>query len=296
MPIITSRTRENGRVKINYNLCTVCGICSSICSMIVNENGKMVPKPDSFFGCFACGSCAAVCPRGAISIEGRCFSTKDLIDLPREFASYEHMYGLMLKRRSTRNFQDKPVASEIINKIILAAETAPMGIPPSDVKVLILDNKAKVREFAFDYLGAVEKMKWMFGLIKVLGIFMSKEKREAFKCFIIPLFQELLKGKKQGLDYLFYDAPLAMYFYRTPYTEDGDVMIAATYAMLASESLGLGSCMIGSVAPLIQRMPKWFKSKYGIINQDSGGIVVIFGHPKYKFQKAIKRTFAEVRK
>ena len=92
------------------------------------------------------------------------------------------------------------------------------------------------------------------------------------------------------------DAPLAMYFYGSPYADPADPLIAATYAMLAGESLGLGTCMLGGVHPLIQygKSAKKFREKYGIKYPSREGLIVIFGYSKVHYQKTIKRTFANV--
>ena len=76
-----------------------------------------------------------ICPQKAITIEGRCTSTDDLIEMPskEEAASYKSMLNLLYRRRSIREFKDAPVESELIDKILEAAQTAPMGLPPSDV-------------------------------------------------------------------------------------------------------------------------------------------------------------------
>jgi len=44
---------------------------------------------------------------------------------------------------------------------------------------------------------------------------------------------------------------------------EADAHISATYAMLAAESLGLGSCMIGSASPFLVRS-KQLLQKYGL--------------------------------
>lgn len=49
----------------------------------------------------------------------------------------------------------------------------------------------------------------------------------------------------EGENWLTYFASLAMYFHVSPYTDNADPYIPATYAMLAAQSLGLGSCMLG---------------------------------------------------
>ena len=57
----------------------------------------------------------------------------------------------------------------------------------------------------------------------------------------------------KGINKINYDAPLAMYFYGSPYCDPADPIIAATYAMIAAETLGLGSCMLGAIHPFIQK-------------------------------------------
>ncbi|MDD4638061.1 MAG: nitroreductase family protein [Bacteroidales bacterium] len=77
-------------------------------------------------------------------------SSDDLYALPpkEDAASYEQLLALMQRRRSIREFTDKEVSPELIEQILFAARCAPMGLPPSDVYVLILDSKAKNRAFA----------------------------------------------------------------------------------------------------------------------------------------------------
>jgi len=71
-----------------------------------------------------------------------------------------------------------------------------------------------------------------------------------------------------------------------------DPLIAATYAMLAAESLGLGSCMIGTPAFFI-KYSKRFKRKYNIPLKNQQGIVVIFGYTLIAHKKSIKRRLAK---
>ena len=70
-------------------------------------------------------------------------------------------------------------------------------------------------------------------------------------------------------------------------------MVAATYAMLAAESLGLGSCMIGTPAYFI-KYSKDLKQKYNLPRKNQPGIVVIFGYPRIRFRKALRRRLAKV--
>jgi nitroreductase len=101
---------------------------------------------------------------------------------------------------------------------------------------------------------------------------------------------------KKGENVVTYDAPLVMYFYGSPYTDPADPIVAATYAMIAGESMGLGTCMLGAIHPLIQYGGKArkFRKQYGIKYASREGLFVIFGYPSVKYNKGIKRTFASV--
>jgi nitroreductase len=102
---------------------------------------------------------------------------------------------------------------------------------------------------------------------------------------------------KDGINLVNYDAPLAMYFYGSPYTDPADPIIAATYAMIAAESLGLGTCMMGTVHPLIQngKSAKQFREDHGKKYTSREGLFVAFGYSAVKYKNGIERTFASIK-
>lgn len=299
MAIITSRTNENGKIIISYELCNSCGLCVKVCKdfSLIMVNEKPVVSDHPLFGCIACGQCMAVCPSRAIEVWGREMSGFDLIDLSemKDKTSYDQLKNMMVERRSIRDFKDMEIAEELINKIIEAAVSAPMGLPPSDVNLLVFRGKEKVREFSFDVIDHFNKISWLFSnrFIWMWRLF-GKEAYQLMNSFGKPLVNFMVETKGKNENYLLYDAPLAMYFMASPYSDPADPHISATYAMLAAESLGLGSCMIGSIHPMIQYGAKKLKQKWHIPAKVPSGIVVIFGYPKYKFKSGIKRSFAEV--
>jgi Pyruvate/2-oxoacid:ferredoxin oxidoreductase delta subunit/nitroreductase len=301
MPVITSRTKENAQIIIENDKCNLCELCIKVCkdlSLVIDENGKLGVSDTPLLGCFGCGQCAAICPNDAIKIAGREFSEDDLLELPKkdEKAGFDRLYSLMLSRRSVRDYKDKTVEQEIVEKIITASSTAPMGIPPSDVGLVVLNGREKVKEFTNDFLEFVKKSQTFFNsvIMALFRPFMSKESYELIKSFIIPLYKFLVTGWEKGENWLLYDAPLAIYFYGTSYADPADPIIPATYSMLAAESLGLGSCMIGTIGPMLKNGGKILKKKYGIYPKSPQGIMVIYGYPKYNYHKAIRRTFAKV--
>jgi ferredoxin len=302
MAIPTSRTKIKAEISINKESCNGCGLCVSVCKDygIELKNGKVQVSMHPFFGCIGCGHCMAICPNGAILVNGRELSPQDLFDLPakEKTASYDQLTSLLQRRRSIREFKDTHVEEELIQKIVEAAKTAPMGLPPSDVNVLILNSKECVRAFSMDYCEYLAGMRWFVSdwFLSVMRLFWGKTNDDLFRNFVKPLFHIYIDSMKDGTDMVTYDAPLAMYFYGSPYTDPADPLIAATYAMIAAETLGLGTCMLGGIHPMIQNGKKAskFREAHGIKFKSREGLFVIFGHPSVKYQKGINRTFASV--
>jgi ferredoxin len=302
MAIPTSRTKECAEITIDTTKCTGCGKCVSVCKdfSICLENGKLRVSDTPAFGCIGCGHCMAICPSDAIKIYGRELSPDDLFDLPpvEDIAKYEQLLALFQRRRSIREFQEKEIAPDVVEKILDAARTSPMGLPPSDVNVLVLGTKEKTREFAVDFCEYLMGLRWFVSkwFLTFMRPFWGKSNDELFKGFVRPLFNVFIKNINEGVNLVTYDAPLTIYFYGSAYTDPADPIVAATAAMYAAESLGLGTCMLGGIHPLIQngKRAKNFREQHGIKYPSREGLFVVFGYPSVKYRKGIKRTFASV--
>lgn len=298
MAIKTSRTQETAEVRIDHSRCKACGLCAKVCGMTLSmDGGKARIDQNKLFGCVGCAQCVAVCPEGCVTVTGRTLSEEDALQLPpaKERPSYESLHALLVARRSIRHYLDREVEAEKVAKLLEAAATAPMGLPPSDVSVLVFAGKEKVRQFAFDFVDFIAAKRWMFSppVTFLLGPFIGRESADMMADFVRPYADLAIEGKKQGKDYVLYGAPLAMLFQASPYSDPADPHIAATYAMLAGEALGLGSCMIGAVAPMLKYAPK-IKAKYHIRPDMKSGLIVLFGYPAVRYVRGIRRSFANV--
>ncbi len=134
----------------------------------------------------------AICPTGAIEISGREITPEDLFKLPdkNSASSYDQLLSLLQHRRSIREFSEKEIPTEIIEKILTAASTAPMGLPPSDVNVLIIIGREKTRAFVKDFSDYLKCLRYMSSklFLALMRPFWGKANDEFFREFIKPLF------------------------------------------------------------------------------------------------------------
>lgn len=299
MPIMHSMYRGPGKVEIDEHSCTQCGSCAGICAadVLAMIDGRVRVRDDSPFGCVACGHCMMVCPEGCVTVTGRGISPHDLLPLPapEKRATADALAALMLSRRSVRRFTDREVDPAVTERIVEMAASAPMGIPPWDVGCVTVLGRDKVRELAAGIVKGYEGFLKIFRpwLLSPMRPFVGRPTWEKFRHFILPLAELYVGSSRAGRDALFYDAPAVMVFHHSPYAEAADVMIACTYAMLAAESLGLGSTIIGGAAPILQRN-KALCLSLGVPAGNTPAIALILGYPDVKFQRAVRRRFAYV--
>lgn len=299
MAVVHSQYSETGTVAVDNAACTACGLCVEICpaEALKMEKGRPQVNPDSPFGCIACGHCMMACPEEGIRVAGRGVSPADLHPLPsrEEMASAEALAALMAGRRSVRHFTAQEVTPEALERIVAMASSAPMGIPPWDVGVTIVSGSEKVQNLAGEIVKGYEGLLKIFRpwLLTALRPFFGRTTYERFRSFIIPLAEIYVNGRRQGRDLLFYDAPAVLIFSHSPYADAVDASIACTYAMLAAESMGLGTTMIGGAPPIIQRNRK-LAASLAIPAGNIPSLALIVGHPAVSFARGISRRFSFV--
>ena len=104
-------------VVINEEKCIGCGKCATDCisGTIRIREGKAKARQ----GCLLCGHCLAVCPADAVQIE-------EYEDTVRTYnsssfdISEENMLNAIMFRRSIRNYTDKKIGKEQLEKLIMA--------------------------------------------------------------------------------------------------------------------------------------------------------------------------------
>jgi formate hydrogenlyase subunit 6/NADH:ubiquinone oxidoreductase subunit I len=291
--------REKGTPKVNEDTCIGCGQCVKACpdEVLTFEAAKVKTGPGTFLGCIACGHCVAACPTGSIAVTGRGMKADDGFELPpaSQRSTAEQLDALLAARRSIRRFDGREIERSIIDRILEMTSMAPMGIPPSDVGVVVFHGADRVQTFAADACDAFGRMGWFFStpMLALMRPLLGKEGYQAMRDFIKPLLKTLKDERSKGVDIFTYAAPAALLFHHGPMADPADCSIAATYAMLAAESFGLGSCMLGTTVGLTHAKP--FKAKYGIPPKNKVGLALVLGYPAEKFKKGVRRRLASLK-
>jgi nitroreductase/NAD-dependent dihydropyrimidine dehydrogenase PreA subunit len=290
---------ERATPKIDRDTCIDCGRCADVCGgqPLVVTDGKVEVDPDADLGCLACGQCMLVCPTGSMSVSGRGLSKDDVFELDKSpvRADIDQIEGLLTSRRSIRRFTDKEVDRALVERIVRVASTAPMGIPPSEVGIVILHGPTKVRELQKDTMDAMGRTLKVLNpfTLTLFRPFMKRATYEGMKEFVLPMGEIMRQERDKGNDTLLYGAPVALMFHTSTYADPADPFIAATYAMIAAEAAGLGTCMIGLVGPFMERDRKMM-AKYGIPKGNKPALVLLMGYPVLRFKKGVRRRFASV--
>lgn len=300
MALNFGRAKGSAEVLIDSGLCSKCGACVEVCKggpLVLEENGVTVHQ-DNWFGCIGCGACIAVCPQNAIRISGRDLFPEDILPLEplASRSDYASLQQLFLSRRSTRNFKDREIEPELIQQILDAAATSPMGLPPSEVGLLVFAGYPAVKEIRDDLLRALPVLTRYFTpfTMTLARPFMSTETYEMYRGFMLPALKIFVEKAAEGEDWFLYNPPLALYFYGNALNDPGDPIIAAACAMFAAESLGLGTCMLGFPPYLFQYSAK-LRRRYNLPSRIQPGIMLVCGYRQFQPLRAIRRRFGRVK-
>jgi len=280
-------------------------LCVEVCPnkiLTKNEVEEIAYRPERVETCFKCGQCMAVCETKSVFVDGLSYET-DFFELPHQYeqdAIKKSFYDLIITRRAIRNFKNKPVPRELLEKIVEAISFAPPSFPPLKTNIIVVQNTELIRQalpFMINfYEGLLKMMKNV-----IIRFFIRKEvgnkKFKMMQDHLVPLLKSRIPALKEGTeDTLTRNAPAIILFLADKNGEDinQDISIAATYGVLSAHSLGLGGSIMDIIPPAINK-DKVLKNMFGIPDEQEVITSMIVGYPKYKYQRGIKRNLKGVR-
>jgi nitroreductase/NAD-dependent dihydropyrimidine dehydrogenase PreA subunit len=257
---------------VNAEKCNKDGICIKACPAAVielsSEDNLPVAVKDFEDYCLACGHCVAVCPTGAFSMEwlktGECPSiSKELVLSPDQAEQF------LRSRRSIRNFKDKPVERQKLEKLLEIACYAPSARNNQAWHWTVVENPAEVYKMA----GMV--IDWMRSVIKKYP--QQAEERG------LPRLVEAWDG---GQERICRGAPHVVVVHGDKDYALGaqDSATALSYLELYAPTLGLGTCWGGYFFSAVNAYPPLFEA-LGIPADHKAFGAVMVGYPQLRYQR-----------
>lgn len=251
-------------IKVNNEKCIGCGLCVSDCPAfhIKVENKKAIVQKNM---CIGCGHCFAICPQEAITIDEYDLSQSEKV-VPFTTFNSEDFLKAIKSRRTMRQFKDKEIEKEVLDKILEAGRYSPTGANAQDVAFTILGSKQKDAEkicvslFRFG-VGAAQK------------------------------FAKELSGMNIDDNFFFKKAPLVILVSSKSHINGG---LACGYMEMMAATLGVGTLYSGFFETCFNLSPKLRR----LIKLPKGhklAACMVFGYPKVKYQRTAPRNKAQVR-
>lgn len=276
-----NKGEKMSNVIINKETCTGCGLCVRDCSScaIILEDKKA--KIDLEL-CNECSHCVAVCPKASVSMPD--YDENEIIEYEKDRLNIDPDDFLYFQkfRRSVRQFKDKDIETDKLNKIIEAGRYSPTASNRQLNQFIIIKDKIdEVRNSAINTLYDMA----------VNTDYMKDQ----------PVYQKLFikmheDYKDKNIDRLFFNAPAIIAIVSEEKSGFADVNggIAASRMELQANTLGLGVCYIGFLKTAVA-LSGDIKKSIGMKDNEEYLLSFVLGYPDVKYQRTVNRKPADFR-
>ena len=267
---------------VNKETCTACTQCIKDCpaSDIILVDGKAHIKNET---CIKCAHCVAICPTRSVSTDD--YNMSEVIEYSKEDFSVnaDHLLNFIKFRRSTRNFKNKDIPNETIEKIIEAGRYTQTATNSQDVSYIVVKDKIQeLRELTYESL----KQKGEYILANLTP------ETEYLKRYA-HLWLHFYKAYKEDPiknDKLFFNAPAIIIV-----TANNELngALASTNMELMVNALGLGTFYSGFLR-VASENNKAIMDLLGM--KDSKKIVtcMVMGYPNVTYKRTAPRKDADI--
>jgi nitroreductase/NAD-dependent dihydropyrimidine dehydrogenase PreA subunit len=270
-------------LKIDESKCKKDGFCVSDCPVkIIRLQGgdgypELVPGGDAV--CLVCGHCVAVCPHGALSHER--VPLEDCPPIEKGLTiSEEQAVQFFRSRRSIRVYEERPVETEKVQRLIEIARYAPTGSNTQMVEWLAFNGKDKVNALARLVAD------WIRHIV---------EKAPDTAPYPIERLRLFLAAWDAGSDTILRSAPTVVIATAPEEVGNGivDPTIALTYLELAAPTLGLGTCWAGLLRRALLASPS-LRETVGLSDRYPHYYPMMLGYPKIKYYRVPERRAPKI--
>jgi nitroreductase/NAD-dependent dihydropyrimidine dehydrogenase PreA subunit len=312
---------EFPRRTVDREKCKRCKRCFDACptaGFVLDTEGY--PVPVGYGGleqaCLNCWNCVAVCPEGAISMEGAyrvpegryktrlagAVTPPDPLGLGggKSWAEFEAeltpVERTIYKRRSNRLFKKKPVSRELLLRVLEAGRFAPSAGNCQPYKFIVITRK--------DAIADIERLA-LRALVPFKNLYMDRQgKRRWWKAALFTTLSTVMVNqldqrpftavqKAENDGGVYWDAPAVILICKNPRgisNPDLDTGICAQNMVLAAHSLGLGACYIGlSVEPMRYPHMAALKKRIGVVPPWEPVTSIALGWPRGEIDTVVAR-------
>lgn len=256
--------RADSLPAVDRESCTSCGLCVEICPdriLLRGADGGINVMAEQ---CMGCGHCYAICPVEAISMPGLSFdlgltaiSTASGVEDPNR-VTIRPLLNLMRSRRSCRSFKPGPPKLSVLKDLARIGTTAPSGTNSQGWQFVVLPERSDVialGEVTADFYRRLNRKAsrplYRFAARLFVGDTLERYYRRYYKA----IEQGLSDWYENGIDRLFHGAPSAIVVAadQSSSCPQEDALLATQNILLAAESMGMATCLIGFVVEAAKR-------------------------------------------
>ncbi len=284
---------------VNHKTCNVCLFCGDVCPNLLlskSEDKKVIFHPQFDKLCISCGHCMAICPTNSIHIKNLEYD-KDIYHINKETDQNE-LFNLMKTRRAVRQYKSKEVPRELLEKIAQGIALAPVSFPPNNMEISIVNSSQILAESLDIITESYFKLQKMMKnpIIRMIIKKNAGKDYQTLKNYILPMLSSKTKKiRDKEIDPIFRGAPVLIVIHggETALNKEEDGLIAMTYGFLTAEHLGLSTCPVSLIPPIINTENK-LKDKLHIPLENKAIASFIVGYGKFKYKKAINREMKNI--
>lgn len=251
-------------------------ICIDECPIRIliadKETGVAKMRLGAEDACIRCGHCVAVCPSGAVRLEGMPF--EEFVPLRSELTvAGEAAEQFLRGRRSIRTFRNQPVARELLVRVMDTVRWAPTASHRQPVRWVLVEDPARTRELA------AMTIEWMTGL--------RESEPELARRYNVA---GLIAGWRKGVDMVLRGAPhLAVACCNAADSWPAeDSAIALSYLELAAHAHGVGACWGGYFTRAANAHPP-VRDLLGLHGDERVHGAQMLGYAKYRYRRIPQR-------
>ncbi len=277
-------------IKISDN-CTSCGNCLKVCPSFVYEENDTGIQPTGANRCILCGHCIASCPADAINI-AEIAELTEFTSIDNSNINGENIEKWLQSRRSIRNFENREIPSEILEKVLRWGDSAPRAHNSDGFELTVIQNQNLLKQIEETLVkGIADLMKALRDNdIKQQMIAKFGEAKVSTWRKMLPELRFITGKINDGSLKLLHNAPVLIVACsdKSQIQTDISAQLALHQVSLGAHYCGLGSCWLG----FIMIVDEYSSRIIELLNNNralkiAGALVL--GYQKVKYFKGISR-------